>query len=57
VEIKDRPHVSRAVPLAAAAVKEALADAAIDVSGMSREDLRGIGVIVGSGGGSQDFTE
>jgi 3-oxoacyl-[acyl-carrier-protein] synthase II len=57
VEVKDRPHVSRAVPLAAAAVKEALCDAAIDVRGMSRDDLRGIGVIVGSGGGSQDFTE
>src|SRR5262252_7755423 len=57
VEVKDRPHVSRAVPLAAAAVKEALADAGIEVRGMSREELRGIGVIVGSGGGSQDFTE
>jgi 3-oxoacyl-[acyl-carrier-protein] synthase II len=57
VEVKDRPHVSRAVPLAAAAVKEALADAGVDVSAMSREELRGIGVIVGSGGGSQDFTE
>jgi 3-oxoacyl-[acyl-carrier-protein] synthase II len=57
VEVKDRPHVSRAVPLAAAAVKEALADACLDVRAMSREDLRRIGVIVGSGGGSQDFTE
>jgi 3-oxoacyl-[acyl-carrier-protein] synthase II len=57
VEIKDRPHVSRAVPLAAAAVAEACADAALNVRAMSREELRGIGVIVGSGGGSQDFTE
>jgi 3-oxoacyl-[acyl-carrier-protein] synthase II len=57
VEIKDRPHVSRAVPLAAAAVKEAVADAGLDVRGMTRDQLRGIGVIVGSGGGSQDFTE
>jgi 3-oxoacyl-[acyl-carrier-protein] synthase II len=57
VEIKDRPHVSRAVPLAAASVAEALADAGIDYRSMSREQLRGIGVIVGSGGGSQDFTE
>jgi 3-oxoacyl-[acyl-carrier-protein] synthase II len=57
VEIKDRPHVSRAVPLAAAAVKEAVADAGLDVRAMSRDELRGIGVIVGSGGGSQDFTE
>ena len=30
VEVKDRPHVSRAVPLAAASVAEALADAGID---------------------------
>src|SRR5262249_19683692 len=57
VEVKDRPHVSRAVPLAAAAVAEALCDSGIDAGAMSREELRGIGVIVGSGGGSQDFTE
>ncbi len=57
VEAKDRPHVSRAVPLAAAAVNEALEDAGVDVRSMSREELREIGVIVGSGGGSQDFTE
>ena len=31
VEIKDRPHVSRAVPLAAASVAEAVADAGVDV--------------------------
>jgi len=57
VEIKDRPHVSRAVPLAAASVAEAIADAKLDAGAMSRDELRGIGVIVGSGGGSQDFTE
>ncbi|HTP35682.1 MAG TPA: beta-ketoacyl-[acyl-carrier-protein] synthase family protein [Candidatus Acidoferrales bacterium] len=57
VEVKDRPHVSRAVPLAAAAVAEALCDARLDVRGLTRDELRGIGVIVGSGGGSQDFTE
>jgi 3-oxoacyl-[acyl-carrier-protein] synthase II len=54
---KDRPHVSRAVPLAAASVAEALEDAHLDARAMSRDELRGIGVIVGSGGGSQDFTE
>src|ERR1035441_9142178 len=53
----DRPHVSRAVPLAAASVAEAVADAGLDVKAMSRDELRGIGVIVGSGGGSMDFTE
>jgi 3-oxoacyl-[acyl-carrier-protein] synthase II len=57
VEIKDRPHVSRAVPLAAAAVAEALSDAGLDTKRMTRDELRQIGVIVGSGGGSQDFTE
>ncbi len=57
VEVKDRPHVSRAVPLAAASVAEAVADAGLDVKSMTRDELRGIGVIVGSGGGSQDFTE
>ena len=57
VNAKDRPHVSRCVPLAAAAVAEALADASLDAAAMSRDQLREIGVIVGSGGGSQDFTE
>jgi 3-oxoacyl-[acyl-carrier-protein] synthase II len=57
VEIKDRPHVSRAVPLAAASVTEAVADAGLDPARMSRDELRRIGIIVGSGGGAQDFTE
>ncbi|HUK18271.1 MAG TPA: beta-ketoacyl-[acyl-carrier-protein] synthase family protein [Bryobacteraceae bacterium] len=57
VEVKDRPHVSRAVPLAAASVAEALEDAGLDAGSMTRDQLRGIGVMVGSGGGSNDFTE
>jgi 3-oxoacyl-[acyl-carrier-protein] synthase II len=57
VSAKDRPHVSRAVPLAVASVTEALADAGLETAAMDREELRAIGVIVGSGGGSQDFTE
>jgi 3-oxoacyl-[acyl-carrier-protein] synthase II len=57
VDVKDRPHVSRAVPLAVASVGEALEDAGVDAGPMSRDQLRGIGVIVGSGGGSMDFTE
>ncbi|MFL6306226.1 MAG: beta-ketoacyl-[acyl-carrier-protein] synthase family protein [Candidatus Sulfotelmatobacter sp.] len=57
VSVKDRPHVSRVVPLAAAAVEEALSDAGVNVGLMSREELRDISVIVGSGGASQEFTE
>jgi 3-oxoacyl-[acyl-carrier-protein] synthase II len=54
---KDRPHVSRVVPLAVAAVEEALVDSGLEPQRMSRDQLREIGVIVGSGGGSQEFTE
>src|SRR5579883_1370010 len=54
---KDRPHVSRVAPMAVAATGEALADAGLDVAAMDREALRQIGVVVGSGGGSLEFTE
>ena len=54
---KDRPHVSRVAPLAIAAVQEALESAGLDPAPMTREELRAIGVILGSGGGSQEFTE
>lgn len=57
VSLKDQPHVSRVTPLALAATREALADAALNPASLSREELRGIGVIVGSGGASQEFTE
>ncbi len=57
VEVKDRPHVSRVVPLARAAAAEALTDAGIEPERLSREEQRQIGVLVGSGGGSQEFTE
>jgi 3-oxoacyl-[acyl-carrier-protein] synthase II len=54
---KERQHVSRVVPLGLAAVREALDDAGVDHASMSRVELRQVGVIVGSGGGSQEFTE
>jgi 3-oxoacyl-[acyl-carrier-protein] synthase II len=54
---KERQHVSRVVPLGLAAVGEALRDSGVDYGAMSREELRHVGVIVGSGGGSQEFTE
>ena len=57
VEPKERQHVSRAVPLAVAAAHEAVTDAGIEPRRMTREQLRTIGVLIGSGGGSQEFTE
>jgi len=54
---KDRPHVSRVVPLALAATQEALQDARIEPERLSREELREIAVVLGSGGGSQEFSE
>jgi 3-oxoacyl-[acyl-carrier-protein] synthase II len=57
VSYKDRPHVSRVVPLSIAAASEALADAGLEPSSMNRDELRGIGVILGSGGGALAFTE
>ncbi len=57
VTAKDRPHVSRATPLAIAATGEALEQAGLDPTSMSRDELRGIGVMLGSGGGSVEFTE
>lgn len=53
----DRKHVSRAVPLAFAAATEALSDAGIDPQKLSLEQQREIGVVLGSGGGAQDFSE
>src|SRR5438477_6991517 len=51
IQPKDRPHVSRAVPLALAAVEEALADAGLEPKLMTRDQLRKVCVIVGLGGG------
>ena len=57
VEKRDRKHVSRVLPLAIAAATEALSTAGIDVPTLPLEDKRRFGVIIGSGGGSQEFTE
>jgi len=57
MEEKDVPHVSRVVPLLLAASNEALRDAGIDAAGLSLEQRRAIGVIVGSGGGALEFVE
>lgn len=54
---KERPHISRATPLARAAAGEALAHAGLDTSQMTRDQLREVGIVLGSGGGSQEWTE
>jgi len=57
IEPKERQHVSRAVPLGFAAIQEALEDAGINPGTMSLDQLRRIGMLVGSGGGNAEFTE
>src|SRR5678815_3088449 len=57
VEKRERKHVSRVLPLALAAATEALRTAGIDASSLPLEQKRRFGVILGSGGGSQEFTE
>ena len=57
VEPKYRAHVSRAMAMARAGAAEALEDADFDVTNFSVDRLRRIGVVLGSGGGSQLFTE
>jgi 3-oxoacyl-[acyl-carrier-protein] synthase II len=57
VDPRERKHVSRAVPLAVAASTEALRDAGIDWEPMSLEEKRDVGVMLGSGGGAQEFSE
>ena len=57
ISAKERQHVSRVTPVAIAATEEAIADAGILPETMTRDELREIAVVVGSGGGSQEFTE
>ncbi len=57
VEPRERKHVSRVVPLALAASAEALAEAGLDPARMSLDEKRAIGVLLGTGGGPQDFSE
>jgi 3-oxoacyl-[acyl-carrier-protein] synthase II len=53
----ERKHVSRVVPMAIAAASEALRDAGLDHEHMTLDEKRSIGVLLGSGGGAQDFSE
>jgi len=57
VERRERRHVSRVLPLAIAAATEALGIAGIDAASLPLNEKRRFGVIIGSGGGSQEFTE
>ncbi len=57
VEKRERKHVSRVLPLALAAATEALDHAGLDTASLPLEERRRFAVILGSGGGSQEFTE
>lgn len=57
VDARERKHVSRAVPMAVAASTEAVRDAGLDPKTMSLEQQREIGVVLGTGGGAQEFSE
>src|SRR5919109_404992 len=57
IDPRERKHVSRVVPLCLAASTEALADAGLDPSTMSLEEKREIGIVLGSGGGAQEYSE
>jgi len=57
VDARERKHVSRVVPLAIAASTEAIKDAGLDPASMSMDEKREIGVLLGTGGGAQEFSE
>jgi 3-oxoacyl-[acyl-carrier-protein] synthase II len=57
VDARERKHVSRVVPLALAAATEAMYQAGIESSLLSLGQQREIGVVLGSGGGAQEFSE
>jgi len=54
---RERKHVSRVVPLAIAASHEAIKDSGIDPAALTMDEKREIGVILGTGGGAQEFSE
>lgn len=54
---KDRKNVSRCVPLALKAAREAVKDANIQPENLSLEEKRKFGVVLGTGGGGLAFTE
>ncbi len=57
VEARERKHVSRVVPLCLAATTEAVNDSGLDLPSMAMEEKRQIGIVLGTGGGAQEFSE
>src|SRR5690242_11202076 len=57
VDARERKHVSRVVPLCVAATTEAVKDSGLDTGSMSIEEKRQIGIVLGTGGGAQEFSE
>ena len=54
---KDRKHVSRTVPLALCAAREAVKDSGIQTENLTLTEKQNFGVILGTGGGGLEFTE
>jgi 3-oxoacyl-[acyl-carrier-protein] synthase II len=54
---KDRKNVSRCVPLALKAAREAVKDSGIQPENLSLDEKRRFGVVLGTGGGGLAFTE
>jgi 3-oxoacyl-[acyl-carrier-protein] synthase II len=57
VDKKERRNVGRVLPLAIAAATEALTDAGINTLTLPLSRRQRMGVIIGTGGGAQEFTE
>ena len=57
IDARERKHVSRVVPIAIAACAEAIKSGGLDPASMSMEEKREIGIVIGSGGGAQEFSE
>src|SRR5215472_15155338 len=57
VDKKERKHVSRILPIALCAASEALTSAGVDSASLPLKERQRFGVILGTGGGSQEFTE
>jgi len=57
VDARERKHVSRVVPLCLAATTEAVVYSGLYMTKMSMDEKRQIGIVLGTGGGAQEFSE